>query len=49
MFNLIKSEFAHGTVMYLGQVVGQGMVKPVDQEHTKDKGVCSFSKKQLMH
>ena len=46
MFNLIESEFAHSTVMYSGYVVGQGMVKPVD---TKDKGVCSLSKKQLMH
>ena len=28
--NLVKSEFGHAHVMYLGHVVGQGQVKPVD-------------------
>ena len=27
--NLIKSEFCHTTVTYLGHVVGQGKVKPI--------------------
>ena len=48
--NLTKSEFAQGTVMYLGYVVGQGQVKPIDG---KIKAVCNFpcpeTKKQLMH
>lgn len=47
--NLFKSEFDHGTVMFLGHVVGQGLVKPID---AKVQAVYTFpvpgSKKQLM-
>ena len=47
--NLAKSEFARACVTYLGHVVGQGQVKPVD---AKVKVISDFprpeSKKQLM-
>ena len=48
--NLAKSEFAFARVTYLGHVVGQGQVKPVDP---KVKVISDFprleSKKQSMH
>ena len=48
--NLAKSEFARARVTYLGHVVGQGQVKPVDG---KVRAISDFprpeSKKQLMH
>ena len=48
--SLMKSEFGCATVMYLGQVVGQGHVKLVD---TKITSVSAFhrptSEKQVMH
>ena len=47
--NLAKSEFAHARVTYLGHVVGQSQVKPVD---AKVKVISDFprpeSKKQFM-
>ena len=47
--NLAKSEFAQAHVTYLGHVVGQGQVKPVD---AKISAISDFprpeSKKQLM-
>ena len=47
--NLAKSEFARAHVTYLGHVVGQGQVKPVD---AKINAIADFprpeSKKQLM-
>ena len=47
--NLNKSEFCHGTLTYLGHVVGQGQVKPIS---AKIKAINDFpvplSKKQLM-
>lgn len=48
--NLEKCEFARVTVTYLGQVVGQGQVRPVD---AKVRAVVQFpipvTKKELMH
>ena len=47
--NLSQSEFAYGTVTFLGHVVGQGQIKPVD---SKVRAVNDFprpeNKKQLM-
>ena len=47
--NLAKSEFCCATVMYLGHIIGQGQVKPID---AKIKSISEFpvptSKKQLM-
>ena len=47
--NLAKCEFAKATVTFLGHVVGQGSVKPID---AKVVAVCKFpqpeNKKQLM-
>ena len=37
--NLVKSEFACGTVTYLGHVVGKGEVKPING---KVEAVCRF-------
>ena len=37
--NLVKSEFGHAYVTYLGHVVGQGQVRPVD---AKVKAVVDF-------
>ena len=30
--NLAKTEFCHATVTFLGQLVGQGQVKPLEAE-----------------
>ena len=47
--NLVKSEFGCGYVTYLGHVVGQGKVKPVD---AKIRAISAFpqpsTKKQVM-
>ena len=47
--NLKKSEFCHGTITYLGHVVGRGQVKPID---SKVEAISNFPvpqcKKQLM-
>jgi hypothetical protein len=47
--NLAKSEFCHATVTFLGHVVGQGHVRPID---AKVKAIALFpvpdSKRQLM-
>ena len=47
--NLVKSEFCHGTLTFLGHVVGQGQVKPVS---AKVQTISDFpiptSKKELM-
>ena len=47
--NLAKSEFCHATLTFLGHVVGQGQVKPVE---AKVKAISDFSvptcKRQLM-
>ena len=47
--NLVKSEFGHGTLTFLGHVVGQGQVKPVE---AKIQSISDFpvptNKKQLM-
>ena len=47
--NLVKSEFCHATVTFLGHVVGQGQVKPVS---AKVQAITEFpvpaDKKQLM-
>ena len=47
--NLAKSEFCHATLTFLGHVVGQGQVKPVE---TSVKSISDFSeptcKRQLM-
>ena len=37
--NLAKSEFCHATLTFLGQVVGQGQVKPVK---AKAKAISDF-------
>ena len=37
--NLSKSEFAQATVIYLGHVVGQGNVKPID---AKIQAICEY-------
>lgn len=37
--DLAKSEFGQGTVSYMGHVVGQGKVKPID---AKVKAICNF-------
>lgn len=48
--NLAKCEFARATVTYLGKVVGQGQVRPVE---AKVMAVQKFpppaNKKELMH
>ena len=38
--NLVKSEFCHATVEYLGYIVGQGKIKPVK---AKVEAIVSFS------
>ena len=38
--NLAKSEFRHATVTFLGHVIGQGQVKPVE---AKVKAISDFS------
>ena len=47
--NLVKSEFCHATVTFLGHVVGQGQVKPIS---AKVQAIAEFpvptDKKQLM-
>ncbi len=47
--NLVKSEFCHATVVFLGHVVGQGNVKPID---TKVQAIADFpvpqTRKELM-
>ena len=47
--NLIKSDFEHAHVTYLGHVVGQGQVKPVT---AKVKAIINYpvpsNKKELM-
>lgn len=47
--NLVKSEFGHAHLIFLGHVVGQGQIKPVD---AKVEAVVNFpvptSKKELM-
>ena len=47
--NLVKSEFCHGTLTFLGHVVGQGQVRPVS---AKVQTISDFpiptSKKELM-
>ena len=47
--NLVKSEFCHATVEYLGYIVGQGQIKPVK---AKVEAIVSFpvpkSKNELM-
>ena len=47
--NLVKSEFCHGTLTFLGHIVGQGQVKPVS---AKVQSISDFpaptNKKQLM-
>ena len=49
-FDLSKSEFGQAQVTYLGNIVGQGDVKPVSG---KGEAIANFprpeSKKQLMH
>ena len=37
--NLAKSEFCHATLTFLGHVVGQGQVKPVE---AKVKAISDF-------
>ena len=47
--NLNKSEFRHGTLTFLGQVVGQGHVKPIFAKvQANNYFPVSSSKKQLM-
>ena len=47
--NLNKSEFCHGTLTFLGHIVGHGQVKPI---FAKGQGINDFpvpsNKKQLM-
>ena len=47
--NLVKSEFCHATVEYVGYIVGQVQIKPVK---AKVEAIVSFpvpkSKKELM-
>ena len=48
--NLAKSEFCHANLMFLGHIVGQGQVKPVE---AKVEAISDFpvptGKRQLMH
>ena len=47
--NLTKSEFASATVTYLGHVVGQGQVKPIDAKISAiSEFPCPNDRKQLM-
>ena len=47
--NLVKGEFCHGTVEYMGHIVGQGQIKPLK---AKVEAIISFpvpkDKKELM-
>jgi len=46
--NLVKSEFGHAHVTYLGHVVGQGQVKPVDAKVEVIKYSTATDRKELM-
>ena len=46
--NLMKSEFGKATVKYLGHIVGQGQVRPLDAKiQTIEKYLISTSRKEL--